>query len=119
VLGILGLVGVNAMHLMPAALIVFGGGLLLSGATAVQQRSFAMVGTGQAATYNRSPSSAGVEILIGLAAVVLGILSLVLTGYDATLLLVGFIAVGGALLMVGATFSGAVMRLVTAAGTAR
>jgi hypothetical protein len=53
------------------------------------------------------------EILIGLAAIVLGILSLLITG-TWVLVLVGFIAVGAALLMASATFSGAVMRLFTA-----
>jgi hypothetical protein len=35
-LGILGLVAVNTPHLVPAALIVFGGALILSGAVAAQ-----------------------------------------------------------------------------------
>ena len=52
------------------------------------------------------------EILIGIAAIVLGILSLILVGSWA-LALVGFIAVGAALLMVSATFSGTILRLFT------
>jgi hypothetical protein len=54
------------------------------------------------------------EILIGLAAIVLGILSLLITG-TWILVLVGFIAVGAALLLASTTFNGAVMRLFTAA----
>ena len=50
------------------------------------------------------------EILIGIAAIVLGILSLVFVG-SWVLALVGFIAVGAALLMVSATFGGTMMRL--------
>ena len=53
------------------------------------------------------------EILVGIAAIVLGILSLIVTGTWVLVLLVGFIAVGAALLMVGAAFSGAILRLFT------
>jgi len=63
-------------------------------------------------TYQGSPAASGMEILIGLAAIVLGILAL-LTG-TWVLLLVGFLAVGAALLSASATFNGAVMRLFTA-----
>jgi hypothetical protein len=115
VLGILALLAVNAAHLVPAALIVFGGGLILSGVTAMQSRSVAV--GGQAMTVRGSAATSGFEILIGLAVVVLGILSLVLPATSAALVLVGFIAVGAALLMVSATFSGAVMRLLTTATT--
>ena len=48
--------------------------------------------------------------MVGFAAIVLGILSLVLVS-TWVLILVGFIAVGAALLMVSASFSGAVGRL--------
>jgi hypothetical protein len=50
------------------------------------------------------------EILIGFAAVVLGILSLVLAAAW-VLMLVGFIALGVALLLVSATFSAALLRV--------
>jgi hypothetical protein len=116
VLGILALVGINAAHLLPPALIVFGGALLVSGAMAVRPRTLSVSGPGSEAavvTYHGSPAAGGMEILIGLAAIVLGILSLLMTG-GWVLLLVGFIAVGAAMLLVSATFSGAVMRLFTA-----
>ncbi|MGH7125604.1 MAG: hypothetical protein ACREFI_14610 [Stellaceae bacterium] len=100
VLGILALVGINAAHLVPAALIVFGGSLLLSGAMSMGDRGSAAAG--------------GMEILIGMAAIVLGILSLILMA-SSVLVLVGFIAVGAAMLLVSASFSGAMMRLLTAA----
>jgi hypothetical protein len=96
VLGILALVGINAPHLVPAALIVFGGSLLLSGASGMADR--------------RSAAAGGMEILIGLAAIVLGILSLLFMA-SWVLALVGFIAVGAALLLASASFSGAMMRL--------
>lgn len=102
VLGVLALVGINASHLVPAALIVFGGGLLLGGA--IEMRPGPL------------PSSAaagGMEVMVGMAAIVLGILSLILM-HSSVLVLVGFIAVGAAMLMVSATFSGAVTRLFAA-----
>ncbi len=50
------------------------------------------------------------EILVGLAAIVLGILSVIfVTSW--VLVLIGYIAVGAALLLVSASFSGAVLRL--------
>jgi hypothetical protein len=64
-------------------------------------------------SYNGSPASRGLQILIGIAAIVLGILSLIFMA-SWVLVLVGMLAVGAALLMISATFSGAVMRLFTA-----
>jgi hypothetical protein len=111
VLGILALIGINPMYLMSAALIVFGGALLLSGALAMQARTMPAVAAGtQVVAYRGSAATGGMEILIGLAAIVLGILSLVVAA-GGVLLLVGFIAVGVALLMVSATFSTAVLRI--------
>lgn len=113
VLGILALVGVHAAHLLPPALIVFGGSLLLSGFISVWPRPLRVATAGteaQIVTYRGSPAAAGVEILVGLAAVVLGILSVIMAPFG-VLILVGFLAVGAALLMVSATFAGTAMRL--------
>ena len=115
VLGILALVGMSSAHLLPPALIVFGGALLVSGAVSMRPRTTLSSSSGSEAmsvTYQGSPAASGMEILIGLAAIVLGILAL-LTG-TWVLLLVGFLAVGAALLSASATFNGAVMRLFTA-----
>jgi len=113
VLGILGLVGINAPHLIPAALIVFGGSLILSGTIAAQGRGVGTAITTSGApvqvSYQGSPAIAGLEIMVGFAAAILGILTLILES-SWILLLVGFIAVGAALLIVSATFSGAVVR---------
>lgn len=113
VLGILALVGVNAPHLVPAALIVFGGVMLLSGAISAAPRSYTEpAAAGQVVSYQGSAPTAGLEILIGFAAVILGILSLIfMTSWVLTL--VGFLAVGAGLLIVSATFSRAVVRLFT------
>ncbi len=116
VLGILALVGINAPYLVPSALIVFGGALLLGGAISMRPRSTqraAVGGETQVFSYQSSAAAGGMEILVGIAAIVLGILSLIFVG-SGVLVLVGFLAVGAALLMVSATFSGTVMRLFTA-----
>jgi len=117
VLGILALVGMGAAHLLPPALIVFGGALLIGGAVSMRATTLPASASGSEAlgvTYQGSPAAGGMEILIGLAAIVLGILSMLMTG-TWVLVLVGFIAVGAALLLASATFNGAVMRLFTAA----
>jgi hypothetical protein len=119
VLGILALVGINPAHLLPPALIVFGGALLVGGAACMRPtvRS-STVPAGVAGSEPRavvaypgsSFAASGMEILIGLAAIILGIVSLLVAG-TGILVAVGFIAVGAALLLASATFSGAVMRL--------
>jgi hypothetical protein len=117
VLGILALVGMSAAHLLPPALIVFGGALLVGGAASMRAKTLPATLAGSetmAVTYQGSPAASGMEILIGLAAIVLGIVSLLMAG-TWVLVLVGFIAVGAALLLASATFNGAVMRLFTAA----
>lgn len=118
VLGVLALVGINAPHLIPVALIVFGGALLLAGAIAMRPNTASVAsaapGQVQIVAYQGSAAAGGMEIMVGIAAIVLGILSLIfMTSW--VLVLVGFIAVGVALLMVSATFSGAVTRMFTAA----
>lgn len=116
VLGILALVGIHPEYLVPSALIVFGGALLLGGAISMRPRSTQRTGAGgetQVVSYQSSAAAGGMEILVGIAAIVLGILSLIFVG-SGVLVLVGFLAVGAVLLMVSATFSGTVMRLFTA-----
>ena len=114
VLGVLALIGLNPGVLLSAALIVFGGALLLSGALATRTR-LGMPAGGAGIPLVAIPGSAatgGVELVMGVAAAVLGILALV-TGeaHMAVLLLVGFIVVGAALLIVSATFGAALTRV--------
>lgn len=122
VLGVLALIGINPQYLMPAALIVFGGALLLSGALEMRTRTLipALLAEGEGRRMLTMPGSAaasGMEVLMGIAAVVLGILSLLMTE-SAVLLLVGYITVGAALLTVSATFGAALMSvLATPAAT--
>jgi hypothetical protein len=112
VLGILALVGINAGHLLAPALIVFGGALLLSGFISMWPRTMPIASSGaepHIVAYRTSPA-AGLEILTGLAAIVLGILSVIMAPFG-VLVLVGFLVVGAALLMVSASFVGATLRL--------
>jgi hypothetical protein len=110
ILGILGLVGIHTGYLLAAALIVFGAALILSSAAATQAVTI-RTGFGAQPQVNHSAGAvSGLEVMVGFAAIVLGILSLVLVS-TWVLILVGFIAVGAALLMVSASFSGAVARL--------
>ena len=81
VLGILALVGINAVHLVPAALIVFGGALLLGGAMQMRPKAAPLVNTAagqvQIVSHQGSAAAGGMEVMVGIAAIVLGILSLV------------------------------------------
>lgn len=105
VLGILALFSRTPI-LTPAALIVFGGTLLLIGST-MARRSSVAIAAPEAAPQDRATEAivaqmsgiaSGGQIMIGIAAVVLGILALVPI-HDTVLTLVGLLAVGGALLM--------------------
>lgn len=120
VLGVLSLIGLGAgaAHLLAPALIVFGGALMLSGALATRSRLVVPhAGMPQAVSFPGSAATGGVEVLMGITAVVLGILALVLAD-KAMLLLVGFIVVGAALLIVSATFGAALMRVFATTTTA-
>jgi hypothetical protein len=110
VLGILALIGISTAYLLEAALIVFGGALLLSGAMAMRGPvSTSLGGDVTMVVHRGSFAAGGMEILIGLAVIVLGILSPVL--HAGVLTMVGFIAVGASLLLVSATFGSATLRV--------
>lgn len=118
VLGILALIGVAATPvLLPAALIVFGAALLLSGTLELQGPTAVPLSPTTTQVVRGSAGTGGMEVLIGIAGIVLGILAL-LTAHSAILVMVGFIAIGAALLMVSATFTGAVMRIFSSTTTA-
>jgi hypothetical protein len=107
VLGILALLGYVPEPLCAIALIGFGGGMTL--ASMARRRfhatSVAHYGSGASQTAMRALSEAttvgaGGDFLIGTGAVVLGILAL-LGLYPSTLVLIGFLGVGGALMLGG------------------
>jgi hypothetical protein len=108
VLGILALVAVNAQFLVPAALIVFGGSLMLAGVAGAQMfpangvpRDTSEGHVLEVARQSRS-GAAGVQVMVGIAAIILGILAYVLPTFWHTLAIVGLIAVGGSLLLTSA-----------------
>jgi hypothetical protein len=111
VLGILALLGIAPFPLIGAAVIIFGAVLLISGGMAAQlsaQRiSASTVDPAlRAMARHASGAATAARALIGLAAIVLGILALV--QLDAgILLLVGLLAVGAALLLSSAATAAA------------
>lgn len=129
VLGILALINIHPDILIAAAVIAFGGGLLLSSnsvwqlyqskrvahrAGAVQQSSGAEVLASEMAA-----GSGLMQGLAGLAAVVLGILSITGTANPTILALVGLLVLGSTVLMTGGTLSATVMGFMESGGTRR
>ena len=106
VLGVLALIGAGSvMHLLPAALIVYGGALLLAGFSATTVTGMqAIPGSGTLTMQSDLAPARGLQVLVGVAAIVLGILAFVLSA-GATLLIVGFLVVGAALLATSANFT--------------
>jgi hypothetical protein len=109
VLGVLTLLHAGTvMHLLPAALIVFGAALLLAGFSATTigtvRRLESATGTATIAIESELAPARGIQVLVGITAIVLGILAFVL-GAGGTLLMVGLLAVGAALLATSANFT--------------
>lgn len=107
VLGILALAGVMPGALLPVAMIVVGGTILLSApaqpeiARLASDRDRAM----SRITHEAVEGTSGAMVLAGLGAIVLGILALVGIGPVYTLVLVALLAVGGALLLGGSALT--------------
>jgi len=114
VLGVLALIGAATdMHLLPAALIVFGGAMLLAGFSATSISTVSGIEAapgGMIAVQSELAPARGLQVLAGISAIVLGILAFVLTA-GATLLMVGFLVVGAALLATSANFTQSFMRM--------
>lgn len=122
VLGVLSLLGINAAILSPIAVIGFGTALLLSSNAvwrlyALRRNSALMdtsvvqsqhVGSEMLASEMAS-SSAGIQALAGLAAIVLGILALAGSPADLTLNLVALLTLGATLVLTGSTLSATVL----------
>lgn len=118
VLGILALLSIVPLVLCAAALIAFGGALLLGSASVrnVHQLQTAMRRAGGATTQGgneilageMAAGSAGAQVLTGVAAIVLGILAL--SGvHSLALVLVGLLVVGASNILAGGTLSGMMM----------
>jgi hypothetical protein len=111
VLGILALLGIAPLPLIASALIIFGAVLLIGSGMAAQASAQRITASAvdpalRAMARQASGAAAAARALIGLAAVVLGILALV--QLDPTILvLVGLLAVGSALLLSSAATAAA------------
>jgi hypothetical protein len=108
VLGVLSLIGIATTVLIPIAAIVFGGALLLgSGATA----DLSTLSTGAAherfahTIRQATVAASGAQVLLGISAIVLGIIALV-SNDPITVSLVALIVVGTSALFSGGALSG-------------
>ncbi len=111
-LGILVLIGFIPATLSAVAVIVFGGALLFGGGETFRVSHLGRYPEDRAEYVSRlmAESASGGESLVGIAAVVLGILALV--GIQpAMLVLVGLLSLGGAMLLSGTTVT---MRMLSA-----
>ena len=128
VLGVLALIGISAHTLTAAAVIAFGGALLLSSnsvwrlyqAKRASYRAAAagMLSEAEFLAGEMASGSAALQCLAGLAAIVLGILAV--TGTNPVVLtLVGLLVLGSTVLLTGSTLSGVVMGFVEPAVTRR
>jgi hypothetical protein len=91
-LGVLAFLDVERAVLLPAALIAFGAALMM-GAAMTRQLDNALGGL-HAAARPVLQSDLGAEVLIGLGAIALGVIALVSTPFNITLVLAGITAVG-------------------------
>src|SRR5579884_3881747 len=123
VLGILGLLSIHTIYLIPAAVIVFGADLVLSGGIGLGRGPVLMhtpaapAAAEISAQVAGSAGASGIEVVAGVAAVILGILAVVLTSTTWALALVGLLVIGAALLIFSASLGGAVTRLFMATTT--
>jgi hypothetical protein len=103
VMGMLALVGVKPLVLLPVCAIVFGTALLLGGAAQPDLVYLAPERNPKLArmTYSAIQTSGAVMILVGIAAVVLGILAVLHVGPILTLTLVALMAIGVSLVFAG------------------
>ncbi len=116
VLGVLALIGIDALALTSIAVITFGAALVLSGPAVwnlhrLRQshlRGGEMVSAGsEILAAEMAAGSAGLQCIAGLAAIVLGILAV--TGTNAlALTLIGLLIMGGTILLTGSTLTGTV-----------
>lgn len=115
VLGVLTLVGIEPAVLLPVAAIVFGGSLLLGGATQPDLVFLAPERNPRYArlTFSAIQASGGIMVLVGVAAAVLGILALVDVGPPISLALVAMLSIGFALVVAGSALTARFLRRFT------
>jgi hypothetical protein len=108
VLGILSLLNVGSLVLLPIASIVFGGALLMAGGAMSKLSALPIGGTSpqnHLMVCDAMQAASSSETLIGVTAIVLGILAL--SGMNPLqLMLISFLAVGTSVLLSGASMAG-------------
>jgi len=116
VLGILALLGIAAPSLIAVAVIAFGAALMLSSGSvrhlyrlqSLTRRTSGTLTGNEFMAGEMASGSAGVQLVVGLAAVVLGILSV--AGVNpAVLTLVALLVLGITVILAGSTVSGMIM----------
>ena len=112
-LGILALLGIATQTLIPAAVVTFGVSLLLgAGALDRLNQLVSIVWNDESAkriANNASQTVMGLQVLVGLAAVALGVLALIGI-YPLTLCLVALLSIGAVDFFAGSTFSAGMAR---------
>jgi hypothetical protein len=112
-LGILALVGLAPLTLMAAAVIAFGGALLLGGGETYRVSQLGRFQEHTSTAYAlraAAASAAGAETLVGITAVVLGIIAII--GMEPMILvLVGLLSVAGAQMLTGVAESGRLAKI--------
>jgi hypothetical protein len=119
VLGILGLVGLNPMVLLPAAVIAVGGSLVLTAGAVERLNHLRVQAAGLSEMAQKVAQAAvsgavGMQVLAGIGAIVLGILALVSASHAATLTLAGLLVLGAAVALSGSALAGRLLRMFTA-----
>ena len=119
VLGVLALLGIAAQTLIPVAVIAFGAGMLLSSNSVWhlyrwKQYSHRIGATrpvsgGEVLASEAAAGSAVIQCLAGLAAGILGILSVTGTANATVLALIGLLVLGATVLLTGSSLSAMVM----------
>jgi hypothetical protein len=103
VLGILGLLGIGTATLVPIAVIVFGGALLLGSSAAADLGTLSAPAEHERFAHiarQATVAASGAQVLLGIAAIVLGIIALV--GIDPVVVtLVALLALGASVLFSG------------------
>jgi hypothetical protein len=116
VLGILALIGIVPSVLMAVAAIVAGAALLLGASTSASLNSLALETRFRTHEMARRVAgtmvsgSAGMQVLIGLAAIILGIVGLA-SHLDLVLILVSFLVIGAALTICGLAVSAKMLQV--------
>jgi hypothetical protein len=114
VLSILALLRVAPTELLSVAALVYGGAILLGSGVTARLNHLQILGSqghplAQEVAREATRAAAGTQVLVGLGAIVLGILSLVGVAHETTLVLVAMLGLGGSILLSGSAVTGRIV----------